>query len=386
MYRFLLLIIFVPAFISCEKNGWIEPPVFEEPPSVAGPKISSFDPDSAVTGSVLHITGKNFNPDTVLTTVFLGAYKAKIRTATSHDLSVTVPRQLLTGPVKITVNSYDKSDVAVEEFNVISPWREIFSFTLDIFNQPNILTSQDYAYILNPHYDESQEWSYVFWRFNPDNNEWTNLGNFPGVYRCNIVTFLINDKIYAGLGSPCGSPEDSIRDFWEYDISLAKWTKKASFPEDLMSDMMGFQSEGMGYVLNAGSQSTYIWQYNPQTDAWAYKNHLDHSVSSFTTTMDGITYFCTGYIQIFNPEISDFENITDEYHNCMPFFGINGYLFLYDFEKKVLLRFNTSTRTFDNNQVQLPFNYDLWNFGLKGKGYCILSAQNRFIQFDPSLY
>ncbi|MFO7257897.1 MAG: IPT/TIG domain-containing protein [Bacteroidota bacterium] len=55
------------------------------------------------------------------------------------------------------------------------------------------------------------------WRYDPQSNTWTSLGDFPGVPRVNAIAFVIDNKAYYGTGYNAGS--NYLEDFWEFDPS-----------------------------------------------------------------------------------------------------------------------------------------------------------------------
>lgn len=73
--------------------------------SYGAPTITSFTPVSAAAGSTVVITGENFNPVASQNTVYFGAVKANITSATSTQLSVTAPAGATYQPITVTTNN-----------------------------------------------------------------------------------------------------------------------------------------------------------------------------------------------------------------------------------------------------------------------------------------
>ena len=159
------------------------------------------------------------------------------------------------------------------------------------------------------------------WKFDPDNQEWTELSNCTCFGRHHPAFLALNNKLYVGLGS---SNFGNLDDWWEYDIAEDKWTRKAFFPgvprhhpyyftigeyvyvgfghadgfqilndfyrydpsNDTWTEMASLPAEGRvagtqfthngkGYIL-AGQNEQHInfqtgefWQYDPNTNSWA---------------------------------------------------------------------------------------------------------------------
>lgn len=68
-----------------------------------------------------------------------------------------------------------------------------------------------------------------FWKYNPANNQWTRLNDFPGAYQINPTFFTIGSKAYAFMGGiPIGDPLYSLeflQEFWEYNAGSDSWTR-----------------------------------------------------------------------------------------------------------------------------------------------------------------
>jgi len=72
---------------------------------VTPPGISSFSPAQGTVGTIVVISGNNFNPDTALNYVYFGPAKAKVITASVNSLSVQVPPGAAYGEISVTANS-----------------------------------------------------------------------------------------------------------------------------------------------------------------------------------------------------------------------------------------------------------------------------------------
>jgi len=77
------------------------------------------------------------------------------------------------------------------------------------------------------------------WRYNPEDNSWKKMTDFPGSPRASATCFVINDKAYITGGS---SYDDN--DLWEYNPSTDTWTKKASYPGACISRTISFSLNG----------------------------------------------------------------------------------------------------------------------------------------------
>lgn len=57
------------------------------------------------------------------------------------------------------------------------------------------------------------EWSPNVWSYNPANDSWTQLDDFPGTTRRWAVVMNIGDRVFYGLGTN----GTNFNDFWEFD-------------------------------------------------------------------------------------------------------------------------------------------------------------------------
>jgi hypothetical protein len=106
--------------------------------------------------------------------------------------------------------------------------------------------------------------------------DWKQLANFGGAKRSGAVCFVINGKIYAGLGA---AGNISFNDLWEYNPSTGKWTQKANCPK---SGSICFAADGRGYVFSG----VELWEYNVADDRWTQKAGLSGGAVGFAFASD----------------------------------------------------------------------------------------------------
>lgn len=105
-----------------------------------------------------------------------------------------------------------------------------------------------------------------FFRYNPVNNTWQQLTDFPGTGRRGAVGFAIDGYGYIGTGS-------GAEDMYRYDPSTDSWTQIANVPGGARMSAIGFELDGYGYVgtgyrYSQGWSSTDFYKYDPTTDTW----------------------------------------------------------------------------------------------------------------------
>jgi N-acetylneuraminic acid mutarotase len=74
------------------------------------------------------------------------------------------------------------------------------------------------------------------WKYNPQQNIWTRLADFPGGYQRYPTMIALNNKIYVFSGAiPVGSSSTNFtREFWQYDPSLNVWSQLQLPPESII--------------------------------------------------------------------------------------------------------------------------------------------------------
>ncbi|MES2397881.1 MAG: FG-GAP-like repeat-containing protein, partial [Bacteroidota bacterium] len=86
--------------------------------SYAQPIISSFSPSSGPVGTVVTLTGTNFNPITANNIVFFGATQAIVNAASTTSLNVTVPVGASFQPISVLDITTGQVDYSALPFNV----------------------------------------------------------------------------------------------------------------------------------------------------------------------------------------------------------------------------------------------------------------------------
>ena len=109
------------------------------------------------------------------------------------------------------------------------------------------------------------------WRYDPQDDSWSKMSNFPGTPRASSTSFVIGDKAYVTGGSSYGD-----NDLWEYDPSSDHWTRKADYPGSCYTRGISFALNNKGYVGFGWTDGTCkdFWEYDPSTDTWMEKENF----------------------------------------------------------------------------------------------------------------
>lgn len=107
-----------------------------------------------------------------------------------------------------------------------------------------------------------------FWCYDPDNDSWTQLPDFPSKARCFSVGFSINGKGYIGLGSTEDwyiKTSNSLNDIWEFDPDDNSWKEVANFPGGGRSGAASVILNNKAYIC-FGNLKNDLWEFEPFSD------------------------------------------------------------------------------------------------------------------------
>ncbi|MBX7205327.1 MAG: T9SS type A sorting domain-containing protein [Bacteroidia bacterium] len=129
-----------------------------------------------------------------------------------------------------------------------------------------------------------------FWEYNPTTDKWTRKSNSPA-YRSAGVGFSIGNFGYSGSAS-------LNKDFWKYNPATNSWSRLADIPGDIRyGKPLGFSIGNFGYVGLGTDTSEQLlhdfWQYNPDSNKWVRKADFP---SDFTSTVVAFSIGNKGYV------------------------------------------------------------------------------------------
>lgn len=145
-----------------------------------------------------------------------------------------------------------------------------------------------------------------FWKYNATENTWEQTVSLYGTKRESAVAFVIEDKAYVGTGRNNGS---YVYDFYSFDPVTETWTDLSLYDEDdTYTDYLGAMSrygavsfviDGMGYVGTGISDaySSAFYSYNPDTNEWNDEiNPLEGSsrINAAAFTLKDVGFISTG--------------------------------------------------------------------------------------------
>ena len=115
-----------------------------------------------------------------------------------------------------------------------------------------------------------------FYSYDPAQDEWTDLGDYPGPHRGYGIGDVANGKAYFGFGF--GINDDYLKDFWVYDPSDNSWQELAECPcsariHPALVHLNGKIYVGMGEDANNNDLKDW-WEYDIATDSWSQKTSI----------------------------------------------------------------------------------------------------------------
>lgn len=115
-----------------------------------------------------------------------------------------------------------------------------------------------------------------FYKYDPSSNQWTQIADFAGSGRSGAVSFVAGGKAYVGTGRDSGST--LLKDFYQYDPNTGQWTAITDFPGVARNLASSFSINGLGYVglgMGATDEQSDFYQYDPSNDTWTAIQGLD---------------------------------------------------------------------------------------------------------------
>ncbi|MFH1161243.1 MAG: kelch repeat-containing protein [bacterium] len=114
----------------------------------------------------------------------------------------------------------------------------------------------------------SSEW----FRYDPENDSWDSLNDFPGGGRYAPTTFVVNNQAYLCFG--VDDTHTWLSEVWKYSQTTDTWERKADFPGGPRYHAASFVIDSMAYIMGGSYNNGWdylndTWQYNPTTDNWS---------------------------------------------------------------------------------------------------------------------
>lgn len=122
------------------------------------------------------------------------------------------------------------------------------------------------------------------YEYDPLLDKWTRKTDYPGGQAIFLAGFVIEDKIYVGMGSSNGMKGSKV--LYEYNPAKDSWIQKASFIGHSRQACIGFAIYNNGYI--GGGEENYsdlytdFYTYDPELDLWTRDTTMNLSDSATT--------------------------------------------------------------------------------------------------------
>ena len=112
-----------------------------------------------------------------------------------------------------------------------------------------------------------------FWEYDPNNDEWIAIAPFGGSERVTAIGFTADGHAYVGTGhegsGSSADPSNFTTDFWKYDPDNDQWTEHFDFPGLARNWPYAFSMDGIGYVGGGridGGATNDFWRFDPAVE------------------------------------------------------------------------------------------------------------------------
>ncbi len=208
--------------------------------------LTSFSPARDTVGATVTLIGTGFSTTTSQNIVKFNNTVAQVKNASATSLTVTVPDGATKGKISVEVSG--KTVSSIDDFTVTG---------------------------------------------------WQKRANFGGPASTNGSGFVLNGKIYYGLGITgfAGANVIGTGEFWEYDPATNVWTQKANFTGNgisgggTTSTPVSFAINGKGYVALGSMRA--VWEYDPTANTWTKKNQ-NHPLGTTTSLQGAFAFVVNG--------------------------------------------------------------------------------------------
>ncbi len=345
------------------------------------PEILSFTPDSVDAGAQITINVENVNSNPLKNWVILGTMIVEIISTESDRLIIEAPSATFTIKEKISVKTGSMTGMSDDELIVQMPWTIEAGFPYGNYTTPRAAVINNIAYICT--YANEVPGHNILRAYNPVTNTWTARNDYPGGFRWNHTSFIINNKAYFGLGwDYTVYPNIYYGDFYEYNPETDAWNRIADFPGTARLDCIGFASNGKGYV--AGGSSVYtgekineLWEYDPTFDKWTQKNEPDVTLD-YTVNAGGTDYVANnqGTVYLYNTSGDSFDQITsrNSSNRILQGFSLNNAIYFFEENTgHTMWKYNLGTNQWAQSNLSYPFQHlgDAVVFSIGNTGYCL---------------
>lgn len=148
--------------------------------------------------------------------------------------------------------------------------------------------------------DQTGKYLNDLWLYDSPNDHWQSLGATPLEGRVNATACVYQGKAYVGLGfnGQYSNSTGYLTDWWCYNPADNSWTQLSNFPASTTAHAISLVGDGELYV-GYGFCSTYerdMYRYTIETNKWEFIDvHLDRKAFTFPIrSFGGVGATCQG--------------------------------------------------------------------------------------------
>lgn len=379
---------------------------------IAPLSINEFSPKVALTGATITITGSNFSPIKNNNRISIGGHTVTATNASSEKLEFILPSQ------DLIIYPSRNNSIKIDVFGEIKEFSDSLVLNDKWFrlkDAPTSISRSGYAYshcncfVYNNKLYIGLNDKENFWEYNPLNDVWKKLADFPGKPRFDGAGFVIGDNLYYGTGASPDPFYEYFSDWWKYDFSSNAWTQLNNFSGKKRTGAVAFQINNFGYLGTGEGEGVItmysdFWKYDPNLDTWApitnYPRKMRYGIGLVNLNKAyvglGDEYSnCNKFVYEYSPENNTWQNISD-FPYCIDYYcKVKGFCF----NNKIFLKpcYNLNYSSYDeinNKWIFMPEFFvpaSLANETIRGveislnnKIYTGLGYINKMWVFDPS--
>ncbi len=175
---------------------------------------------------------------------------------------------------------------------MLQTWTKRNTTNRRYFNDPICYYFNNAIYVIGGKEIRIDQWGNIhnvilkkMMRLDLGNLTWSDLNDLPYSTMINVSSFEINNEWYIGMGADsanqticCGMPIPS-RKFWKYNPVNNQWTQLSDYPGDYQNVPTCFSIGLKGYAFYgaipvgnptiATNFTQQLWEYNPNTNSWS---------------------------------------------------------------------------------------------------------------------
>lgn len=380
------------------------------------PEITGFSPETASRpNQIITIYGKNFNPKTLNNFVDINGFASNILYSSPDSIKIELPRELIPEyyistfqKAKISLKVGLQSVTANKELIIDwkSTWTKKKNFPGLARNLAVAFSLGDFGYFGTGINEQSNTIEYLkdFWKYDPKNDTWSQITDFPGKARASASSFTIGNLGYIGLGTEklfwytrINDETGHFKDCYAYDPSTNRWTNVEDFPGIGRYLSASFSKDSKGFVftgrwgddgpINSIRDTNEGWQYDPTSNNWTKIENFPVTSSQavgLNSGNQGYIYHLDKLFQYVNNEWKILQTETPTLYTPVTF-GIKGKIYYG-------LGSPYQTTLYEFNPITLKTNYfdiDIYHkrgasvFVIDSKAYIIGNFKDVW-EFDPS--